>query len=270
VRATLVSKTVLKKLYSPFESSHKGENGVVTIIGGSRQYHGAPIIAVRAANRFCDLVYFHSPFGLNNELVKKMKFQVAEVIVVEARKLVWAVARSDCVLIGNGMDVSLKTKKLVNGLLKKFEGKKFVLDAAALRVVDKRFLSPRVAVTPHAGEFKALFGVKASGEQVFNQAKKFNCIVLLKGPVDFVSDGKRLFENKTGNAGMTKGGTGDCLAGLLAALACKNNLLTAACAAAFVNGVAGDLLFEEKGFNYNAFDLVEALPRAFQKAKNEW
>ncbi len=260
-----VSKSVLRKLYSPPKSSHKGENGVVTIVGGSRQYHGAPILAVRAASRFCDLVYFHSPFGLNNSLVKKMRFEVAEVIVVEAGKLGWAVKRSDCVLIGNGMDVNAKTKRLVNGLLEKFSLKKFVLDAAALRVVDKKLLSPRVVVTPHAGEFKALFGVEASREQVFKQAKKFDCIVLLKGPADFISDGKHLFENETGNAGMTKGGTGDCLAGLLAALACKNDLLTAACAAAFANGAAGDLLFKEKGFNYNASDLVEALPRVFKR-----
>jgi NAD(P)H-hydrate epimerase len=246
--------------------SRKGENGMVAVIGGSRQYHGAPILAVRAANRFCDLVYFHSPFGLNNALVKRMKFEVAEVIVVDSARLARAVERSDCVLIGNGMAVNANTKRLVNGLLKKFWGKKFVLDAAALHVVDKKLLSPRVGVTPHAGEFKALFGVEASAEQVFKQAKKYGCVVLLKRPAgDFISDGKRLFVNETGNAGMTKGGTGDCLAGLLAALACKNDLLTAACAAAFANGAAGDLLLKEKGFNYNASDLIEALPRAFKR-----
>lgn len=266
MKTTLISKSVLSKLYSPLKSSHKGENGVLTIVGGSRQYHGAPILTVRAANRFCDLVYFHSPFGLNNALVRKMKFQVAEVIVVEAGKLDWAVGRSDCVLIGNGMDVNARTKRLVNGLLKKFREKKFVLDAAALRVVDKKLLSSQVVVTPHAREFKALFGVEARGEQAFKQARKFGCVVLLKRPTgDFVSDGRRLFVNEMGNAGMTKGGTGDCLAGLCAALACKNDLQLAACAAAFANGAAGDLLFKEKGFNYNASDLVEALPRVFKR-----
>ena len=89
----------------------------------------------------------------------------------------------------------------------------------------------------------------------------------MKGRVDFITDGKRLAANRTGNAGMTKGGTGDVLAGLAAALATKNGLFEAACAAALVNGAAGDALFKRVGFNYNAGDLIEALPVAFERAR---
>lgn len=261
-----VNASVLRNLFKPAPDSYKGQNGVLTIIGGSRKYHGAPILAVRAATRFVDYVFFHSPEKQNNELARKLKEHVCEVIVVEKKELAKTIARSDCVLVGNGMSESRATKRFIEGLLKKFVGKKFVLDAAALRVVDARLLSRNVLVAPHVEEFRSLFGTRGSEREVVRQARARGCVILLKGRVDLITDGKRLAFNRTGNAGMTKGGTGDVLAGLAAALACKNNLFLAAQAAAFANGAAGDLCFKEKGFYYNAGDVIEAIPRAFKKA----
>src|SRR3989344_4458793 len=122
--------------------------------------------------------------------------------------------KSDCMLVGNGLEVNGENKLLVNLLLKMFPSKKFVLDAGALHLAEKKFLRPGVLVTPHPLEFKALFGVEASPAQAKAQAKKYGCTILLKQVFCFVTDGKTLAQNKNGNEGMTKGGTGDVLAGV--------------------------------------------------------
>jgi NAD(P)H-hydrate epimerase len=88
-----------------------------------------------------------------------------------------------------------------------------------------------------------------------------NATVLLKGPVDVVSDGKRVKLNFTGNAGMTVGGTGDVLSGIAGAfLAQKADYFEAAVAGAFVNGAAGDFVFEELGPHMVATDIIPHIP----------
>jgi len=254
-----VSISVLKKLARPSPSSRKGDNGVLLVVGGSAKYHGAPLYAVEAASRFVDLVFFHSPAAEHRALLLEMRKKSREFIWTDARDLDATAKRADCILLGNGMGVSFRTKRVVNGLLRKHGNKKFVLDADALKVADKKLFNGRVMVTPHAGEFKALFGVAASADEAKKQAAKWKCVVLLKGKTDIISDGKLTMKNVTGNAGMTKGGTGDVLAGLAAALACKNGLFLSACAAAYLNGAAGDRLFKRFGFRYNASDLAEEI-----------
>ncbi len=262
-----ISASIAKSLSCPKPNSYKGQNGGITIIGGSREFHGAPVFAVRAANRFVDYVFFYSPYGYNCELVKGLRKCVAEVMVVDKTRIDYAVYKSDCVLAGMGLTPDARTKRFLESLLRKHKDKKFVLDAGALRVVDPRKLGSNVLVTPHAEEFRALFKCPATPENAVKCAKRFGCVILLKGHVDYVTDGRKLAANHTGNPGMTKGGTGDVLAGLAAALATKNDLFRAACAAAFVNGAAGDALFKRQGFYYNAGDLIEALPEAFAKAR---
>lgn len=145
---------------------------------------------------------------------------------------------------------------------------------------------------------------EALGERVKlveEMTAKYRCTLVLKGPVDVIaaplpavaasasppqtdSSGvvhtRRVGElqslsaaercevrvkiNRTGNAGMTKGGTGDVLAGLIAALACKNDLFLSGVAGAYLNGLAGDRLYERMGMAYNASDLVEEIPKAYK------
>jgi len=83
----------------------------------------------------------------------------------------------------------------------------------------------------------------------------------LKGPIDVISDGRRLKLNFTGNPGMTVGGTGDVLSGIVGAfLAQKIDPFEAAVAGAFVNGAAGDFVFEETGYHMVATDLIDWIP----------
>ena len=171
----------------PKKESHKGQNGVLLIIGGSRTYHGAPILAAKGAVRFCDLVYFAGNRE-NNTLMMRMKEASANVIAVPKEKFNSALTHSDCVLIGNGMDVDGKTKKAVEALLR--TKKKCVIDAAALRVLPLALLHKNVILTPHAGEFKSAFGKEATAANVRWAAKKYGCTILLKGKKDLISSGK--------------------------------------------------------------------------------
>jgi NAD(P)H-hydrate epimerase len=92
-------------------------------------------------------------------------------------------------------------------------------------------------------------------------ARRNGVVTLLKGPTDYIADGTRVKLNRTGNAGMTVGGTGDVLAGLVGAFfAVHADAFRAATAAAFVNGAAGDLAFVEQGYSLLATDVLEKLP----------
>lgn len=265
-RLPLVDADSVRQLRLPHSDSYKGRNGVLTVIGGSHKYHGAPLLALLAASRFVDLVYFYSPEKENVKLLAKLKAATRTFIGISAEELKATIKRSDAVLIGNGMTVDADSKRLVNGLLKAWPEKRFVLDAAALRVVDPARLGPNCLLTPHANEFYALFGTPISPSTVESMAREMHCVILAKGKFDLISDGRRTYRNLTGNEGMTKGGTGDVLAGLAAAFYCKSDALVSACAAAYLNGLAGDRLKKKVGIAFNADDLVAEIPHAFRHA----
>jgi hydroxyethylthiazole kinase-like uncharacterized protein yjeF len=244
----------------PKKASHKGQNGVVLIIGGSKTYHGAPVLAARAAVRFCDLVYFASTKE-NNALAQRMKQGTANVICVPKSKFNFALSHATCVLVGNGMDVDAKTKAAVAKILR--SGKRCVVDAAALRVLPVKLLHKNVILTPHAREFEAAFGCPASEENVKKMAEKYGCTILLKGEKDAVASGRRFVKVKGGNAGMTKGGTGDVLAGLCAALFSRcGEPLRVAYTASRLNKRAGELLFRHYRYNFSSEDLADELAYA--------
>lgn len=253
----------VKVLQLPKPASHKGDNGRLLIIGGSEQYHGAPLYSIRIASKIVDLIYFSS-VPQNNALVEKMKSKSCEFITIPRQQVIQSAKKVDAVLIGPGMGANLEAKNLINNLLENNQDKKIILDADALKLADPKLLNPNCIVTPHTNEFKSLFDVKATKENVVKMARKHNCIVLLKGKKDYVSDGLELKVNATGNAGMTKGGTGDVLAGLTAALACSNDPFLAARTAVFLNGLAGDQLKERVSYYFNAADLIKQIPKTLK------
>ncbi|MFH1234681.1 MAG: NAD(P)H-hydrate dehydratase, partial [Candidatus Diapherotrites archaeon] len=179
------------------QSSHKGENGSVLVIAGSRKYHGAEILAAKAASLFSDLVFVLT----EKENIPFAKNSTPLIIVGEFRKksLFEFGKKADSILIGPGLSETKPNKSLINFALKKFKGKKFVLDASALRLLDKKLLGQNCILTPHAGEFLAAFGKNASTEEARAQAKKWDCIIVLKGPNDIITDGIHTYKNKTGN-----------------------------------------------------------------------
>lgn len=285
----------LKELYIPRSDSHKGQNGKLAIIGGSHLFYGASLWAVKVATRIVDMV-FYSSVEENNELAQKLKSEIYDLIVVPRDKIDEYLAEAETILIGPGLtreegrsEGEESTRSLVERLLKKFPNKKWVIDGGALTEMDAewlRLLKGQVIITPHEGEFEKLFGIRHSGEErnddsridsgqarmtkkqddkVREMAKEYNCVILLKGETDIVCSPNECVSISGGNAGMTKGGTGDVLAGLVAALATKNDLFLAAKAGSFINKKAGEELFGRVGYYFNASDLADEIPVVMKK-----
>jgi len=246
----------LKRLYKLPRSSHKGQNGKLLVIGGSNLFHSASMWSLEAASRIVDMV-FYSSVPVNEAIVKKQKERFHDGIIVPIGKLDEYIGEADCALIGPGMDRSDLTKQKVNVLLAKHQNKKWVVDGGALQVMNKNLLHPKMIITPHHQEYKRLFGDEAAKAM----AKKYDCTIVLKGKKDIICDARQCVVNRTGNEGMTKGGTGDVLAGLIAALYCKNDAFLAAACGTYLNGLAGDRLYVLVGPYFNATDLVKELPK---------
>ena len=241
-------KKALSQLKVPKQLSRKGDNGKLLIIAGSKQYHGAPVFSILGARRFCDLTYFLP--GDNSPGILASVLPIPEPIIVEKP------VDADCVLYGPGLGKA----KFPFSKIKNYPKK--VIDGDGFKKVKKSELKGAI-LTPHEGEFQRLFGVASTPNNVAKFAKEYSCTILKKGPTDFISDGKRLIKNTKGNPGMAKGGTGDVLAGLTAALFTVNSSLVAAAAAAYLTSLAGDILYKKQNYAYCASDLAEALPEAY-------
>lgn len=257
----------VKALYKPPADSHKGQNGQLMIIAGGEHYHGAPLLATKMASKIVDLVFFSS-VPENNELVRKMRSKLCEFIAIPREEVEKFVKRCDAVLLGPGMGMGEETRALANRLLKKYPNKKFVLDADALKLINPRLLGENCILTPHAGEFQQLFKIKATPKNVAKMAKKYSCVIVLKGPVDIICSKDQCKRDYAGNAGLTKGGTGDVLAGLIAALACKNDLFLSACAGTFLLGKSGERLSQKVSYYYNPSDLISEGPKTIKWCKD--
>jgi hydroxyethylthiazole kinase-like uncharacterized protein yjeF len=270
----------LHSLYQPQAASHKGQNGKLMIIGGSHLFHAASLWALQIASRIVDMV-FYSSVAENNLIVEELKKEFRGGIIVRRDDIDAYIEEADAVLIGPGM---MRSKSKIKGntetleeinqltdegeqsyfltkyLLKKYPHKKWIIDAGALQMMDPEWLLPlhdNALVTPHQLEFNRVFG----HDDVQTVAKKYHCSIVLKGERDIVCSPTQCLEIAGGNAGMTKGGTGDVLAGLIAALACKNELFLSACAGSYFNKKAGESLFAKVGYYFNASDLADEIPR---------
>lgn len=268
------SKDDLKNLYIPSPTSHKGQNGKLMVIGGSKLFHSASIWSLKVASRIVDMV-FYSSVPENNEIVLSAKKEFRDGIVVRRDKIEDYIQEADCVLIGPGLprkegqeEGDDDTKELTERLLKKYSYKKWVIDGGSLQTIDSALIPQNAILTPHPKEFEMLFGK----EKVENMVRKYNCTILLKGEEDVVcssfgsaQDEIRCARISGGNAGMTKGGTGDVLAGLTAALYCKNDAFLSACAASYINKKAGEGLFKKVGYYFNSSDLVDEIPKVMKE-----
>lgn len=285
--------SLIKTLYIPKSTSHKGENGKVLVIGGSNLFHSASLWSLEIASKIVDMV-FYSSIPENNSIVQNAKERFQNGIVVRREDLEGYVAEADCILIGPGMmrDVPVanshswaknileipkisdnegeETFHLTGYLLDKYPSKKWVIDAGALQMMNKEWLKqltiPAI-ITPHHKEFWMVFDrdntvshESISLEFIEKMAKEYNSVILLKGEKDIVSNGNETVEIIGGNAGMTKGGTGDVLAGLVASLYAKNDAFLSAVCASYINKKAGDELFKRVGYYFNASDLLHEIP----------
>lgn len=262
-------------------SSHKGNNGRLLVVGGSKDYSGAPAIAGMAAiGAGADLVYVASP----QNAADAIKSTSPDLIVksLEGEKLslkhldeILELSENvDAILIGPGSGIDDETSKLFNVLVTKIK-KPIVLDADSLKQIELSLIKNRddIILTPHIFEFKSFFKVgddlkldidsydfSKVDENIteFQKiARQINGTVVVKGKYDLILSGNKFKINKSGNAGMTVGGTGDALAGISASLLSQGlSSFDSASLATFINGLAGEEAFNVKGNGFSATDLV--------------
>lgn len=254
----------LKKLHHPEPTLHKGQNGKLLVIGGSQLFHSSIFWSADVASRVVDMAHFTSPANENNELVRfKLKQGFWQGIVVDWSEVENYLVEDDVALIGPGMERGEETKNLVDDLLKKFPEKKWVIDGGALQEIDPKLLNKNCLITPHAGEWQRLVE-KTTKERLLSQG----VTILAKGykktkdqVIDVAMAGDGEVEIAGGNVGLAKGGTGDVLAGLVAALYCRNEALVAAVVGSLWLKQAADYLYQKRGHYYNPAELIDAIFR---------
>ena len=251
-------------------TSKKGDNGRVLIIGGSKDYVGAVALAGLAALRSgVDWVTVAAPEkiawavnSLSSDLVT-VKLKGDYISLKHVEKIKKLAKKYDVVLIGNGMGLRNETKQFLKKIIKIKNLK--VVDADGLNQIRLQDVKNSI-LTPHHKEFSILLKNSGLDENNFRKSLKNN-VILLKASVDQIISKNKVLFNKTGNAGMSKAGTGDVLAGLTAGFLGQGlSLFQSAVNAAYFNGLIGDILLKKKkGFTYLASDMVEEIKRFHRK-----
>jgi len=260
-------------------TSHKGEFGRLLVVGGSETYTGAPALVALAALRCgVDLVYVAAPertaytiASMSPNLIT-VKLEGAHLTPRGVATLEPYLRKATAVVLGPGLGLHRDTFEAVKELVELFNEHKVpvVMDADGLKAFAefKSRVEFPLVLTPHAGEYRILTGhapeggLQEVGEDVREEADKLGATILLKGHVDVISDGRRVRYNRTGNPGMTVGGTGDTLSGIVGALMAQGfDPFTSACAGAFINGAAGDLAVEELGYHIVPTDIIDRIPK---------
>lgn len=272
------------------ENSHKGTFGHVLIIAGGRGKAGAAAMAGASALRSgAGLVTIASPAEVQPTVAafepSYMTYPLANdddglIDFGRCRKDLERLLHGvDVLAVGPGLGQSERIRDLVTWLIES-QDRPTVLDADALNVLDghadvlSRAKGP-IIVTPHPGEFVRIEGegrtiaqVQADREGSATRfARRFErVVVVLKGFETIVTDGKSLYCNTTGNPGMARGGSGDILTGVIAALlGQKLSPFAAAQLGVYAHGLAGDIARDHNGeVGMIAGDIVDSLPDVFE------
>jgi len=259
--------------------AHKGDFGRLLVIGGSEVFSGAPtLVALAALRTGVDLTYIAAPqktaiaiSSMSPNLIT-LKLEGEHLNPRNTPVIKRHLETVNAVVMGPGLGLHKETEDAVDEIVEMIEEKgiPLLLDADGLKAFakHKRKVKFPLVLTPHAGEYQILTErrppaeLKKRAEEVQKTAHDLNAVILLKGNVDVISDGEHVKLNFTGNPGMTVGGTGDTLSGIVGAfLAQGANPFEASVAGAFINGAAGDFVQSEKGYHMVPTDIIDWIPR---------
>jgi len=277
----IVNKKILKKIYKKREAwCHKYNFGHLLVIGGSKHYSGSPTFNALAALRSgVDLVTIAAPQRAANIIASFLPDLIAYPLKGDylnkkhLPELLRLTKNKSAVVIGGGLCREKEILKVVIEYLKRIEIP-CIIDADAIHAIalNKKVVKGKnFVITPHTYEFYVLSGIKVGAnlneriKAVKEVASELKTTILLKGHIDVISDGKRVAINKTGSPFMTKGGLGDTLAGIAGALLAREvNCFDAACAAAYINGKAGELAAKKFKEGLIASDLIKEIPNVIK------
>ena len=251
----------------PEDESHKGQNGRLLIIGGG-PYTGAPSMAGMAALRTgVDLVHIATPessfqavaSASPSYIVHRLRGDHLDVSSMEY--LISMSKDMDAVLIGPGLGTDEKTRKAIVEFIETCD-RPMVVDADGVTSFRGDIPKKNIIFTPHRGEFEKL----ARGAEPQDFAEKNQCVVVLKGHTDTITDGKRTRKNRAGTPAMTVGGTGDVLAGTIAGLLAKGMTpFDAGCLGTYLCGRAGERAFAEFSYGLLATDIIDNIARVLRE-----
>ncbi|MBE6857390.1 MAG: NAD(P)H-hydrate dehydratase [Ruminococcus sp.] len=271
--------------------SHKGDYGRLFAIAGSSRMRGAAALATMGALRsgvglMClasgeeciNTVAQHAPesfyLPLETDDYGFVLFDSNKRMIEHEMK------KANAILLGSGMGVTNDTLELVRFVVEKAECP-IIIDADGINCIasDIDILLKKktdIILTPHMGEMARLLD-KTPDEIKENRfaaaaefAEKHNVTVVLKGPGTIIADASCTSINITGNAGMARGGSGDVLAGIIAALATQGYApYDAARYGVYVHGLAGDIAAERLGFEAMLpRDIIDCLSDSYRMIKD--
>jgi yjeF C-terminal region, hydroxyethylthiazole kinase-related len=266
--------------------THKGNYGHVLVIGGSKDFVGAPAISSLAAlksgaglvtmavpscvagmvsGRILEVI----PLSLGDEDGYLGKVALDEVLTM--------IDRFDVVAVGPGLGMGEPVKAFMDGLIKNCP-LPMVIDADGLNNIEPTALiksKAPVVVTPHPGEMARLTGRKTEDvnsdriniTREFTRRYKATCV--LKGARTVIAVENRYYIIPTGNPGMATAGSGDVLTGVIAGFIGQGFSPTdAAILGAYVHGLAGDMLAKKRGeYGITATDIASYIPVAINELK---
>lgn len=280
-KITVTPKLVKDLIVPRIATSRKGDNGIVLVVGGSRIYHGAPILASIAALRSgTDLVFTAVP----KSSIIAVRAYSPDIIALPLpddkltsglvnRLMAMLPKKPHAAAIGMGMSIA-KPEALVS-LIRQLRNAeiKLLLDASALiPEILREIAGTGTIVTPHAGEYNRLFEKHPGTNEdvqtstVQTAAKEYGITIVLKGSINIISDGvsEHTAVIKRSTPAMTVGGMGDILSGLTVGLLTKYSSFNASILGVFLNGVAASLAYERVGLHMVATDVIEDLPNAMK------
>jgi NAD(P)H-hydrate epimerase len=269
--------------------AHKGDFGKVLIVGGSVGMSGAAALAGRAALRAgAGLVRVATPKSVL-PIVASIEPCFTTIALPEdsagrisskaINAILEAAGQNDAIAFGPGVGLSSALRSILHSLLEQ-DSLRLVIDADGLNNLASMKdwptkLKAKLILTPHPGEMKRLWSgllrepLPADRQQQAMQfAQRSGAVVVLKGAGTVVTDGERVYINKTGNPGMATAGSGDVLTGVILALMGQGlSNFDAAVLGVYIHGLAGDIAAEKTGqVSLIATDIIDSLSDAFLRA----
>ena len=253
----------LSQIKLPATHNKKGDNGRVLVIGGSRLFHAAAFWSASMASLLVDMVHFTSPVLENNELMRvRAKAKFWDGIVVPYEEVAHYLEEDDAILIGPGMERGEETRRIVNQLLSQYPDKKWIVDGGALQEVDPTLLNEHMIITPNHKELQLL------KSKISNSKLQIMSTVLAKGETDTItpsltasrSHGFTDLRITGGSPGLTKGGTGDVLAGLVLGLSAKSVAFASCVVSSYCLKAASESIANRVGSFFSPTDLITRIP----------
>ncbi|MDH4128087.1 MAG: NAD(P)H-hydrate dehydratase [Spirochaetota bacterium] len=293
IHTNLITLDMVKNILPKRQSNtHKGDFGHVLVIAGSKKYTGAAILTCKSALRSgCGLVTLASVATvcstLRNQFPEAICMELPETndgyISSESFSLIsHNLSSYQTVIIGPGLGQSPSTKELLDDLLINYTGK-VVIDADGINLLSQNLdllkkSKCEIILTPHLKEMSRLMN-KTINEIKSNKiaysrefSKKYNIVLCLKSAVTLISDSNgELYYNTTGNEGMSTGGTGDVLTGIIAGLMAQGvGVLESTILGTYIHGLTGDYVkLNSSSQTLIASDIINNLHHAFNKLNSE-